>query len=60
MTKIAQLVGRQPSRVDAGRLAVLIGFGARPKWMPGLRLVAAFGGSTLDRDGRRRQSQVCT
>jgi hypothetical protein len=30
--ELAQLVGRQRSRIDAGRLAVLIHFLGRPKW----------------------------
>jgi hypothetical protein len=44
--ELAQLIGRQRSRIDADRLAVLIHFLARPKWTPWCRLVAAFGGST--------------
>jgi hypothetical protein len=58
--ELAQLVGRQRSRIDADRLAVLIHFLARPKWTPWCRLVAAFRGSTLDRDGRWRRRPVFT
>jgi hypothetical protein len=52
--ELAQLVGRQISRVNAGRLAVFIDSLAPPKWTPRFRGVAASGGSMLDRGGRRR------
>jgi hypothetical protein len=57
--ELAQLIGPQRSRIDADRLAVLIHFLARPKWTPWCRLVAAFRGSTLDRDGRWRAAVQC-